>query len=264
MQTIGINIAACKGIEMEEYVRIMKSLGFGATFSGCQRTGFAGVMRLAELCAKYGISYDMIHAPFRAINHMWFDTEAGEAMLHSMMQCVDECHDAAVGIAVVHMSSGIQAPSITDVGRARYERLVEYAARKNVKIAFENQRKLANLSWALETFGPDVAGFCWDCGHEQCFTPGREYMPLFGDRLICTHIHDNSGKFDCDEHKLPFDGILSEEYYARHMARSPYNGSLMLEVFATGDDAALSPYAYLEKAAKAARRLAAAVELARG
>ena len=264
MQTIGINIDAYKGLELEEYVRTIKALGFGATFSGCQRTGFADTRRLAELCAKHGINYEAMHTPFRAINHMWADTEAGEAMLYSIMQCVDECHEAGVGIAVVHLSSGDNAPTITDIGRARYERLVDYAAKKNVKIAFENQRKLANLSWALEMFGSDVAGFCWDCGHEQCFTPGREYMPLFGDRLICTHIHDNDGVYNNDQHRLPFDGVLSAERYARHMAISPYGGTLMLEVFATAEDRTLSPYAYLEKAANAAKRLASAVESARG
>ena len=104
-------------------------------------------------------------------------------------------------------------------------------AAKGVQIAFENQRKLANIAWTFEEIedAPNV-GFCWDTGHENCFTPGRQYMPLFGKKLICTHIHDNNGVFDHDEHLLPFDGKLDFVRAARQIRESGFTGALVLEV----------------------------------
>lgn len=124
--------------------------------------------------------------------------------------------------------------------------------------AFENQRKLANLAWAMETFGPDSnVGFCWDCGHESCFTPGREYMPIFGKRLVCTHIHDNHGIYNGDDHMLPFDACMDFEKVARQIRESGYEGSLMLEVGPGAHEVYqnLTWEEFFERAAVAVKRL---------
>ena len=149
---------------------------------------------------------------------------------------VDACHAAGVPILVVHLSSGIKPPSLTDIGRGRFITLVEHAAAKGVQIAFENQRKLANLAWTFEEFedAPNV-GFCWDTGHENCFSPGRQYMPLFGKKLICTHIHDNMGQTngklnDPDTHLLPFEGNVNYQRCIDKLDEYGYTGPLTLEV----------------------------------
>ena len=91
--------------------------------------------------------------------------------------------------------------------------------------------ELANLAWTMEQFGKmDTVGFCWDCGHESCFTPGRQYMPIFGKYLVCTHLHDNHGVYNKDEHLIPFDGSMDMELAARQIKESGYEGSLMLEI----------------------------------
>ena len=257
MHTLGINLHAVKGLSDEDYLREIAMLGFTATFSGVRDA--ARLASIADACAKYGIIYETLHAPFGHINDIWREDDCG--MLDELLVCIDRCVLANVKIAVVHLSSGQNPPPITDIGRDRFARLVDYAAQKNVMIAFENQRMLANLAWALEAFPADVAGFCWDCGHEACFTPGRHYMPLFGDRLICTHIHDNTGIFNADNHFLPFDGNLDFTYVARELRSSGYTGSLMLEAGnsapnGTGDlYAALTPDAYLKRAYPAADTL---------
>ena len=155
------------------------------------------------------------------------------------------------------MSSGNTPPPITDIGRARYEKLVEYAMKKNVKVAFENLRKSANFAWAMETFEHNpMVGFCWDCGHEACYQNGREFMPWYGERLICTHIHDNCGLQDADDHLLPFDGTVDFNRFAEHIRNSGYKGSLMLEVFNIVhryDD--LTAEQFLEKAAGVVNKL---------
>ena len=82
-------------------------------------------------------------------------------------------------------------------------------------------------------------------------------MPLFGDRLICTHIHDNEGIFDEDNHWLPFDGNINYSRFAEHIRRANYQGSLMLEAgFDPQKYGNVSAEEFLQRAADAAKKLA--------
>ena len=229
MRKIGINVGLKRDLDLDSLIPQLKALGFDAIFTGMPALKL--IPKIKKLLEENDMEWETLHAPFGHMNDMWLEGEAGEIMLRELLNCVDCCVLGGVKIAVVHLSSGDNAPPVTDIGRRRFTELVEYAAAKNVTIAFENQRKLANLAWAMETFGPDSnVGFCWDCGHESCFTPGREYMPIFGKRLICTHIHDNHGIYNGDDHMLPFDACMDFEKVARRIRESGYEGSLMLEV----------------------------------
>lgn len=257
MRKCGINFKAYHNMRDEDYIKCMKEVGFNATFTGMiEREQH---WQVNEWFAKYDISHDFIHAPFGHINDMWLDREEGEQMCADLIASIDRCALLNIPICVLHLSSGENPPSITDVGRHRYTELVEYAAKKNVKIAFENLRKLANLAWAMEAFADcEHVGFCWDTGHELCFTPGVEFMPLFGKRLLCTHVHDNRGIRFGDDHMLPFDGTLNWNRFAEHIRNSGYNGTLMLEV--TSDQKSnlyetMTGEEYLLRAATAARKL---------
>ena len=254
---IGINLNAIGGMTEEAYVKTMAELGFTATF--CMANTKETLERTGKLCAAENIRFDTLHAPFAHINDIWLEGEGGDRMLSELKDCVDQCLVVGAPIAVVHLSSKQNPPTITDIGRGRFEKLVAHAQKKGVKIAFENQRKLFNLAWAMETFTPaDGVGFCWDCGHENCFTPGVQFMPLFGDRLICTHIHDNNGIYNEDAHQLPFDGNVDFDRVARQIRESGFTGTLMLELIANGSDryADVSPREYLQRAAAAAKHLA--------
>lgn len=255
MRKIGVNLIRFPEMSDEDILRASAEAGFGAIFTGMMEE--ERQLRCAELMARFGLEYETIHAPFDGINSIWLDGDDGENMLARLIGCVDRCAQVSASIAVVHLSSGENPPSITDIGRARWARLAEHAKKKNIRIAFENQRKLANLAWAMETFGAeDSVGFCWDCGHESCFTPGREYMPLFGSRLICTHIHDNKGIYNEDDHWIPFDGNIDYSRFAEHIRKSGYQGSLMLEIaYSRPRYAGMPAREYLEKAAAAAKRL---------
>ena len=102
---------------------------------------------------------------------------------------------------------------------------------------------------------PNV-GFCWDNGHEACFAGGREYMPLFGHKLVCTHIHDNFAQKDGDLHLIPFDGALNFERYAEHIKNSGYKGTLLLETTPENKHYSyLSPAEFLQKAHRAVTKL---------
>ncbi|MBO5326956.1 MAG: sugar phosphate isomerase/epimerase [Clostridia bacterium] len=256
MRPIAINLHAKRGMETEAYIGKAREVGFNALMS--EALPLEELEKIAKLLLQQGMSYEMIHAPFRHVNDIWRDDESGERMLAEMINAVQGAAAVGCPTVVVHLTAGKILPRITDLGGARYEILVEYAACKGVKIAFENQRSFSHLAWALERFekAPNV-GFCWDCGHEGCFTQGREFMPVFGDKLICTHLHDNNGILNDDQHKIPFDGSLDMSRVARQLRQGKYSGTLTLELFAENTNFydRMTVFAFLEKAAMAAKRL---------
>ena len=261
MRKSGIYFCPTADMTADEHAKLIQEAGFSSVFTGMGDV--VNPLETAEIFAQHGLEYETIHARFNRINHIWFDTEEGEDVEREFLQCVDICAQIGVPILVLHLSSGEAAPQITDIGRSRFDRIIERACQKNVKTAFENQRKLANLSWVLEYYGTDKnVGFCWDCGHEGCFTPGREYMPLFGDRLMCLHIHDNHCVYNEDEHLLPFDGTYPFENFARHIKKSGFQGTLMLETSKGNSPiyADMSYQAYYQKAYQTTKRLEEMIE----
>ncbi len=223
---IGISWNCFGQTEIDEQIALMKENGFGATFICSENRGLIG--RMAPKLAAAGIAFETLHAPFDKINDIWIPGEAGETMLKRLTDSVSVCADHGIPALVVHLSSGLNPPIVGETGHARWVRLMEEAEKKNIVVCFENQRMLSNLAYAFEQF--PAARFCWDIGHESCFTPGRRYMPLFGNLLSALHIHDNHGEFNRDEHLIPFDGTVDFALAAREIAKAGYTGSVMLEV----------------------------------
>ena len=162
MREIGINLGARTEMDLPTFCAYIRDLGFTRVFSGS--TDPDKVRAQAETVHAAGLCYDTLHAPFKGImNAIWREGDEGEDTLRQLTACVDLCAEIGAPIAVVHLSAGDNAPPPTDAGRGRFIRLVDHAAGKGVRIAFENQRKLANIAWAFEEFrdAPHV-GFCWD------------------------------------------------------------------------------------------------------
>lgn len=249
---IGISWNCYGGLTRDEQIALMKKNGFEATFMGSKVTELEDcVVPLRQA----GIDVETLHAPYDKINDMWLEGEAGDLMLGRLIQCVENAHRYQVPTVIIHMSSGNTPPIISDIGNLRFRKLVEAARKNKVTLAFENQRKIANLAIMFEYY--DDARFCWDIGHEACFTPGRKYMPLFGDKLVALHIHDNTCEENKDYHMLPFDGKIDFDNAAQFIAESGFEGTVMLEVGRWGsnfyDD--MSAEEYYARAAAAAGRL---------
>lgn len=253
MRKIGINLGARTDLSTEAYIRTIRELGFETVFT--MSPAVKEDPSIPKLVEAAGLCFDTLHAPFGHINDIWYAEDNG--MYRELTDCVDACAQVGAPIAVVHLSAGMQPPPPTDIGRGRFSELVSYAMGKGIRIAFENQRMLGNIAWAFEEFqDAENVGFCWDCGHEACFTPGRQYMPLFGSRLICTHIHDNSKQFNADLHQLPFDGGIDFDTVASQIRGSGFDGPLMLEVNGRSElYSGFTAEAFLQRAAQAVKRL---------
>ncbi len=229
MRKIGINVRANVRYGVGPFMDCLAATGFESVFTYGNDPEF--VEFTAKKCAELGILYEALHAPHDRINDLWASDDSGEAVIKMFKTSMDLASGNGIPIVICHLSSKEDAPHVSDAGLARFDRIVNYAAKKNLTIAVENQRKLGNLATILEIYGKDSpVGFCWDVGHEACFACGREYLPLFPDRCVFTHIHDNNKLYNVDEHLLPYDGLIDFRHIADEIHAANYRGTLALEI----------------------------------
>lgn len=260
-----IGMAIHKSLPWQLQISCMRELGIDHTFVAGEQEDFHQIM---DFLRENGIICDNLHAPFSGINAMWGDDpEAAESMIARLNDSIDKCAQYHIPVVIVHLSSGRPMPEINETGLRRFERVFAYAEAKGVTVALENQRYKENLMYFMEHY--PRCGFCWDCGHAYAMLPSIDFMALYGHRLAALHLDDNRCIMDADDHLLPFDGNADWEQIAKDIAKSGYTGTLMLEVVRSTkfDDklfyGELTDEAYMERAAKAVRRLNDMVEIYR-
>ncbi|MBO4432080.1 MAG: sugar phosphate isomerase/epimerase [Clostridia bacterium] len=230
----GIELECLKNSDLssETVLTIIKEAGFDSVFSN--EFDMAKVTEIKEKANALGIDVEFLHAPFRGVNDFWCAGLDYLPLKKNIIASIDSAAANAIPVVVMHVDSGWNPPKICDTGLNRFDELVEYADKKGIKLAFENIRNFGTLSAMMQRYR-DVGcvGYCYDCGHEHCYTKTVRFTDLFGDKILCTHIHDNVGKDgrpDPDDHLMMFDGNID---YADMMARLravEYTGTLTVEI----------------------------------
>ena len=235
----GINAGCLPDVDELDALDLILDAGFDAVFS--DEYDVKKVAAIKEKSDKLGLSLEFLHAPFHGVNNFWIEGDAYLPLWNNIKSSIDAAENAGIPIIVAHVSSGWFPPQIGDVGLFRFDELVSYAGSHGVTVAFENLRKVGNLTALMDRYEkePNV-GFCYDCGHEHCYTPPVRYTDLFPGRILCTHIHDNFGRdkndpyADPDIHLMPFDGDLDYADMMTRLRATGYTGTLTLEIFKAG------------------------------
>lgn len=229
---LGINADCFKDGDVCETLRKIKAHGFNCFFVSGYDADFSSYKQLSD---ELGLTFEFIHAPFRGINDMWLDGDGYKDLYDKMRQSIEGAAACSVPVVIMHLSSSWTPPKTNELGFSRFDSLIDFAAERGITVALENLRSEENLLEAIERYKDrENVRFCYDAGHEYCYTDGVDWISIFGEKLICTHIHDNFGydrSCDPDVHFLPFDGTLDYSDMMRRLDRVGYRGSLMLEVF---------------------------------
>lgn len=231
---LGIMIECLKGKHPSDTLELIRDAGFECYFTG--RNTHAEVSELVKKGNSMGLSCEFIHAPFKNINSLWLDGMDYLWIYNEIKTSIDIAAENGIPSVIVHVSSGWNAPAVNDIGLSRYDSLVLYAAERGVKIAFENLRKVGNLAYLADRYEHlENVGFCYDCGHEHCYTKTVCWPDIFRGRIIATHIHDNFGRGDSEEgdpdlHLVPFEGNLDYAKMMRKLDEYNYTLPLILEI----------------------------------
>lgn len=231
-------------------LEMIKDAGFDSVFSN--KYDISAVTAIKEKADKLGMDVEFLHAPFRGVNDFWCAGLDYLPLKKTVTESIDSAAANGIPVVVMHVDSGWNPPPICDIGLNRFDALVEYADKKGVKIAFENIRNFGTLAAMMQRYRRvDAVGYCYDCGHEHCYTETVRFTDLFGDRILCTHIHDNvgrDGRDDPDDHLMMFDGNID---YADMMARLRavnYTGTLTVELEKNDRYASMSNGQYIKSA----------------
>ncbi len=228
MLTIG-----CEAASFDEQLAALVEIGVKRTFVTARH------VRLEEVMGKIkaaGLICDNFHASVRGekdgivfeMKDFRFDGKAGDYMLELLCENIDNCVKYGVPVLVVHGAGGKSEEEWHDTYVKRTRELLDYAKKNGVTIAFENLSNAENLYQIFEKF-PEVS-FCWDCGHQYCNTFGTRYMERLGNKVAALHIHDNNCERKKDLHMLPYDASIDFDEVAYDIAKSGYDGTMMLEI----------------------------------
>ena len=211
----------------------MAKAGFESSFfKWNENTDSYAMMRIYE---KNNLEVDSIHAPFDNLNCIWREGTQGDDYIVRLSRCIDDAAALHIPHIVIHPICGESVPKSSLIGIERFRKLIDYSLEAGVKVCFENVEFSEMLGVVMSEFGNDV-GFCYDTGHESTNDPGIRFLALYGDRLACTHIHDNYGisymvtpimHGDC--HMIPLDAAIDFKRVMRDIRSVNYKGVLMLE-----------------------------------
>lgn len=215
MERFGFSLQENYALPMVQVIDLLADTGFSAVSPGWQRNG-----QLDEIIRKArcrNLTIQSLHGPLRGMPAMWEENpEIARPILQDLLQSATDCAEYDIPILVVHPWNGVHYSFCEDTLCFRhFDMLVQYAEKSGVCIAFENLEGPEYLTALLARYaGNPAVGFCWDSGHERCYTPGWEFLSRYGNRLVMTHLNDNLGVTDPDGnlqgtddlHLLPCDG----------------------------------------------------------
>ena len=232
---LGINALCLVETSELEALPLIKAAGFESIFIMAYQA--EEVKAIKESADELGLKIEFIHAPFERINEMWLPGYDYHFIFDKMKESIDTAAEFEIPQVVIHLSSGWRAPQICDVGLERFDALVRYAKDMGVRLAIENLRAVGNVAYFTDRYaGEEMVSFCYDCGHENCYTKTVSWLDIFTNRVSCTHIHDNVSHpleervGNPDRHLLPFDGTCNYDRMMEKLNLYGYEDTLMLEV----------------------------------
>ena len=177
------------------------------------------------LAESFGLRVENAHLPYFNSNELW----TGGSYETLLLDGIRHAAEYGIPVLVAHVSEGTEPPMPTVKGIDTLLRAAELCEKTGVCLALENVRQPQHLYYALSHVDSEKVGFCYDIGHSRVVHGrGHELLTRYASRLMALHLHDNDGTDD--QHRLPFDGDVDWEGFAKLLPHTAYAGSLTLEV----------------------------------
>ena len=231
------------------------SMGFGSSKAFHEDGYEKEIERIKSLMAKYGLTCVQTHLPYY---HLLISAEElDDTMETAIKRCIKASADLGAKWCVYHPRSAVSKKYDSETAHRINMDVIsgyaEVAKEAGISVALENLPlfpgmpddpfytcKYEDLARLHDELNHPNISVCWDFGHAHLtkldHVKALEYM---GDRIKCTHIHNN-GRFD-DDHYPPSMGNMDLNAVFGAFAKIGYNGPLTLEVVYR-DDRTLDSY----------------------
>lgn len=223
-------------VPVTEQIKKIKKAGWDGVFVGLWKEDLS-LREFAEAAKAEGLFIQSVHAPFNKAATLWDEGEAGDFEVERQIRVLRETAEIGVDLVIMHAIIGMANNTPTALGVERYRKIAEAACALGVRIAIENTEGEVYLEALMEGLRDfKNVGFCIDTGHEMCYNGGKDLITQYGDRLIATHLNDNTGQtgemltWHDDSHLLPFDGKADWDGISKRLKNTGFRGPLTFEL----------------------------------
>lgn len=197
-----------------------------------------------------GLSFPQAHMPFPSSG---MDADLTRQRFYEITDAMEYASWLGVKIVVVHpcghLSWQENWDAMMEYNVDFYRRLAPYAKKFGLQIAIENingtvTRTADGMNDLLDRLNDPVFVVCYDVGHAHIAGQGAaDMLRKIGNRVKCTHIHDNDGVHDT--HTLPYYGTIDWDSVMEALADIGYEGNLNYEAgnFVANTPSELKPMA---------------------
>lgn len=244
---LGIALNTAFGTKIEERIANVLDAGFThvSMVWGENDDEHEKFYRQAKYIKENKVPVYSVHAPLYPTDYtdlgvgvMWEDSPAAKTYREFLCRCASEIAEYTdAPYMVLHPTFAPTMPAPTEAGVENFRYVTEYCRSVGIKVALETMEVPSHLAILLKELSSDIAGVCWDSGHNLAYTPEVNWPKEAAGRIFCTHLHDNRGKTMgpipntlCDTHFLPYDGVRDWEAAMVDLAEGGYRGPLTLEV----------------------------------
>ena len=231
------------------------SMGFGSSLAFFEDNWEETTSYIKAVLDKNGLECVQTHLPYY---HLLISAEElDDKMENAIKRCIKASAFLGAKWCVYHPRSAVSKKYDSDAAHEINMKVIsgyaEVAKEAGISVALENlpvfpgmptdyfyTSKYEDLARLHDELNHPNISVCWDFGHAHLtkfdHVEALEYM---GDRIKCTHIHNN-GRFD-DDHYPPSLGNMDLKAVFGAFAKTGYDGPLTLEVV-YNDDETLGSY----------------------
>lgn len=201
----------------EERAKLIKDIGFDCVMTN-QDERFNNengtIEEQMELFKQNGLGVSSLHNRYISaeLHNFWEDNAEGERLEKVLVSDILAAKKYGFKCVVVHMIG-----NYSKVGEERLKKILDLCRETNIYLAVENINYPKIFFDIFENIHDPYLKFCYDSGHNNCFDPEYDYLENFKDKLVCLHLHDNSGK--ADDHTLKKFGTIDWDKIARKLAK---------------------------------------------
>ena len=136
----------------------------------------------------------------------------GDKLEKNLIRDIKIAHKYCFKCVVAHMDG-----ENNYIGIERLKRVLVYARKYKIPLAIENINNNNSLDYIFENLEDEYLKFCFDSGHQHTFSPNRDILNEYGEKLVTLHLHDNDGT--ADQHTLNQFGNIDWDNLAKNLAK---------------------------------------------
>lgn len=218
-----------KNVTPMETIDAIKKVGFKQVFiQWYDRDWECTPQQQVEYAKKLGLTIIFAHLEYKNINAIWEEGQKGEQLVKEYQKDIRECKENGIPMVIMHLTTTNIAPMYNELGLRRIKEIVDYAKDLEVKVAFENTKKLGYLEYVMQNIANDNVGICYDAGHCHIYFKDAFDYKFFKNRIFAVHLHDNDQTDDL--HLLPYDGTIDWKTVVAKLKECGYEGPITLEL----------------------------------